>query len=286
MYKLSPLSILLLLLTFHAKASGYNSVQYAQKDSIPQVTSLHVTAPKVTAPKVTPPAAPGLLKKFAQALQFSKNARARQQARVLDIIARSGLKDSLETTVRRLNAIDSAQRTTDDSMERGDIHMVLDAISALKAKLAEQQAAADSVEMADVDAGGFSPVDEQAIQDIVKKIISPLNPAEQQHLTLIRQLLQGAQPVTETVIVNDSVTHQFTYRVHTSMAVTGLYPFDVEAQDIHPDLRLIGEVDWFSAGFDATTGHLTGSRDWQTSAGLDSARAKRLRGGTVRPEPE
>ena len=263
MYKLSPLSILLLLLTFHIKAFGYDVIPYTQRDTIPQVA-----VPKVA------PAKAGLLKKFAQALQFSKNARAREQARILDIITRSGLKDSLEATVRRLNAIDSGRRTAADSTERGDIRLVLNAIDALKAKLAKQQAEADSIEVAEADSNGVSPVDEQAIQNMAKSIISPLTPAEQQHLTLIRQLLQGPQPVTEKVTVNDSLTRQYTYRVGTSMAIAGLYPFNAKEQDIRPDLRLISEVDWYSAGFDAATGHMTGARDWQTSAGLDSARAK------------
>ena len=263
MYKLFPLPILLLLLTFHVKASGYNVVIYAQRD----------TVPLVTIPKVTLPPQPGLLKKLAEALQFRKNARAREQARVLDIIARSGLKDSLETAITRLNAIDSAGRTQAENKERSDIGNVLAAIKELQDRLAAQEAA-DSSETDEGTGSGKLSGDDQAIQEMVTKLVSPLNPAEQQNLALIRQLLLKPQPLTNTVKESDSLSEQYTYRVHSRLAIIGFYPFPTKEQNRNPDLRLIDEVAWYSAGFDGLTGKLTGRDDWRTSPGLDSARVK------------
>jgi spore germination protein YaaH len=267
MYKLFPLPILLMAFALNAGAAEYNVLAHTLLD----------TVPKVAAPQVKPPSKEGLFKKLIQFLQFRKNARAREQVRVLNIIANSGLQDSLEATVRRLNAIDSAQRTLAEEKERDDIRQVLNAIDSLKTKLAEQGGRIDSSE---VDGGGLSidgqdkSVDDQAIQDMVNRIVSLLSPAEQQNLSLIHRLLQGSRKLCDTFKINDSLSQQYTYRVRTKMALAGFYPHLAKEQDAHPDLRLINEVAWYSAGFRGRTGDLTGGRDWQTAAVLDAAEAK------------
>lgn len=264
MYKLFPLPILLMAFALNAAAADHNVLAHTILD----------TVPKVAAPQVKPPSKEGLFKKLIQFLQFRKNARAREQVRVLNIIANSGLQDSLEATVRRLNAIDSAQRTQAEEKERDDIRQVLNAIDSLKTKLAKQGGGVDSSEVDGGAGSGSSSVDDQAIQDMVNRIISLLSPAEQQNLSLIHRLLQRGSKLCDTIRINDSLSQQYTYRVRTKMIITGFYPHLMKEEGDHPDLRLINEVAWYSAGFRGKTGNLTGGKDWQTAAALDSAGVK------------
>ncbi|HET6253605.1 MAG TPA: glycosyl hydrolase family 18 protein [Puia sp.] len=265
MYKVFPLPILLAL-TCNVLAAGYNGTIYPQTDTIPGITAPKVTAPQVTAPKVTPPKVTppkeGLLKKLAQFLKFRQNARTREQTRVLAIIDSSGLKDSLQAAMTQLDKIDSAQWTLAQQAEHNDISSVLAAIDSLKTHAGNSP---------DVTPDTGPGVDDQAIQDLVAKMLNAPNPADQQALDGIRRLLDSGNYKCDTLKINDTLSERHVYRVRNRLEVIGLYPFNTKQPASLPDLRLIDEVAWVSVGFKGGIGKLTGDLDWQKAAILDSA---------------
>jgi hypothetical protein len=256
MYKLFPLPILLAL-TCNVLAAEHNGTAYTYADTIPQITT----------PKVTPPKE-GLLKKLAQFLKFRQNARAREQAKVLAIIDSSGLKDSLRATANRLDNIDSAHWTMAELIEHNDICEVLAAIDSLKVH-------ADSAKDSNPDTG--PTVDDQAIQDLVAKMLGALSPDEKQGLSEMRKLFDSGNYRCDTLKINDTLSERHVYRVRNRVAIIGLYPFSRKQPGALPDLRLIDEVAWYSAGFNGGTGSLTGGKSWLTAAALDSAAARKCR---------
>ena len=276
-----PLPVLLLLLVFFVKTSGYNVAGYTLNNNPFGVGIAGVATPGVpgvAAPEIndsippkltdTVPAKAGLFKKLLQALQFRKNARAREQTRVLDIIARSGLKDSLQETVKQLNAIDSNQRTKEQVKETLDIEAVLTAIEALKQQVADLKTKGKDTPVPGEDT--LLPVDEQSIQALISKMLSPLNPEEQTRLNLIRWVVQQGGVVVDTVRVDDSFVNARHFQLAKRLSIIAFYPFNSK-RPAHPDLRLIDEVAWYSAGVSARDGHLSGAFDWRSSPVLDSA---------------
>src|ERR1700761_1562968 len=103
MHKLFPLPILLLAqLTLFAGTPVHKAFRDASSSAvIIRPLRLYDIGDSI------PPPSPkiGWLQKLAQALKFRKNARAKEQERVLDIIASTGLKDSLRQMSLQLNSI-------------------------------------------------------------------------------------------------------------------------------------------------------------------------------------
>ena len=281
MHKIFPLPILLAF-TCNVFAANYNGTVYTYTDTIPPITTPKVTAPQVTAPqiaapKITPPqvTAPqvtppkeGLLKKIAQFLKFRQNARAGEKTRILSIIDKSGLKDTLKSTINQLDKIDSAQWTLAELIEHNDICQVLAAIDSLKGH-------ADNTEDNSPDTG--PSVDDQAIQDLVTKMLSALSPADKLGLDEMRRLLDSGNYKCDTLKIDDTLSERRIFRVRNRVEIIGLYPFATRQPNTLPDLRLIDEVAWYSAGFNGATGNLTGRKNWLTAAALDSAAARHCR---------
>ena len=231
----------------------------------------------------TPAPKEGLLKKLVQALQFRKNAKAREQARVLDIIARSGLKDSLQATVKVMDSANKIYRDTARILQASHIRELLLAIDSLKMSLKDSIARwkADASTASDL-AGPAStqvdlPIDDQDIQGLVNQITSPIDAAGQSHLAFIRLLIQGSYPCADTVRISDSVSKITSYSIHKNADITAFYPYPDGQMGNIPDLRLIDELAWYAEGFKGSTGELTGLCNWATSAAIDSARSRGCR---------
>ncbi|MDO6432103.1 glycosyl hydrolase family 18 protein [Flavitalea sp. BT771] len=232
-------------------------------------------ADSTPAPKV------GLLKKLLQALQFRKNARAREQARVLNIIARSGLKDSLQATVRVLDSVNTVNRTSISTLQEQSVRDVLNAIDLLKLRLDSMATAVDTSVPEDIVRRPSSsvdpPVDDQQIQDLVNQVIAATDPKEEEHLRSVRSLLFRKDPLTDTVKISDSLSEIRRFSVRTQATVIGLFPYPEGQPNIDAYLRLINELSWYAVGFKGSTGDLTSFNGWNTSAVIDSARARGCR---------
>jgi hypothetical protein len=275
MHKLLSLSTLLFLtFTLHA-----NHFHCTAPSLFPPGLSVNcpLLSPNVTAyaiPDSTPVPKAGLLKKLAQALQFRKNARAREQARVLDIIARSGLKDSLQATARSLDSLN----TNDADTTQKDIREVLRAIDSLKRWFADSLHRIDSVKKSvrtytPVDV----PVDDQEIQDLVNQVVTPADDKEPGNLLFIRSLLQRGKPLVDTVMTSDTSGSVYTYSVRNKAKIIGFFPYPEKSINGTPDLRLIDELSWYAVGFKGSTGDMTDLNGWDTSRLTDSAKQKKYR---------
>jgi hypothetical protein len=278
MHKLLSLSTLLFIaFTLHANNFRCAPASFHPSDDSFNNSLLSLSPPVYAITDSTPVPKAGLLKKLAQALQFRKNARTREQARVLDIIARSGLKDSLQATARLLDSINSITADT----TQADIKEVLSAIDSLKKWIAKGVDSAKS-SAAGKRSGRPStpvdvPVDDQEIQDLVNQVVTPTDAKEPEKLRSIRDLLSRKTPLTDTVRTSDSSVKMNTYSVHNKVKIIGFFPYTEESTDSTPDLRLIDELSWYSVGFKGSTGDMTELNGWETSPLTDSAKEKKYR---------
>jgi len=277
MHKQLTLSLLLLF----AYALHANNLCRCASTDVPFTKNLILVNVPVCMADSTPAPKVGLLKKLLQALQFRKNARTREQARVLNIIARSGLKDSLQATVRVLDSINTVNRTSISTLQEKSVRDVLNAIDSLKLRLDSMVSSVDTSAPDDSPRRPSSivdlPVDDQEIQDLVNQVMTPSDPKEEEHLRSVRSLLFRKDPLTDTVKISDSVSEIRSFSVRTQASVIGLFPYQEGQTHIDPYLRLINELSWYAVGFKGTSGELTGLNDWNTSAVIDSARARGCR---------
>lgn len=230
----------------------------------------------IPAPKV------GFLKKLLHALQFTKNARAREQVRVLNIITRSGLKDSLQASVRTLDSVNGVRRTKDITQQQQYMNEVLGAIASLRHRIDSLADEGDSTDAAAADSKPSSSypdvvVDGQDIQDLVNQVIAPVNTPEQENLARVRSLLFRSSPLTETVTISDSVSVRRRFGVRRTKAIIGFLPYGQVQSNIDAYLRLITELSWYAVGFKGSVGKLTDLNGWDTSPVIDSARARGCR---------
>lgn len=229
----------------------------------------------------TPAPKVGLLKKLLQALQFRKNARAREQVRVLNIIARSGLKDSLQASVRVLDSMNTVRRSSDIVLQQKSMQEVLNAIETLKIRIDSMANAGDTSVTNEGDGLPSSsvdvPVDDQEIQNLVNQVVTPVDKEGQAKLSLVRSLLFGQQPLRDTIKISDSISEVHGYKVHKTKEMIGFMPYPEAHAKIDAYLRLITELSWYYVGFKGATGNLTTLNGWDTSPVLDSARARGCR---------
>ncbi len=229
----------------------------------------------------TPAPKVGLLKKLLQALQFRKNARAREQVRVLNIIARSGLKDSLQASVHVLDSMNALRRSSDITLQQQSMMAVLCAIDTLRMRIDSMTNAGDTSVIYEENTMPSSsvdvPVDDQEIQNLVNQVVTPVDKQQQAKLSLVRSLLFGQQPLLDTIKINDSISEVHGYKVHRTKEIIGFLPYPEAHAKIDAYLRLITELSWYAVGFKGATGSLTTLNGWDTSPVLDSARARGCR---------
>jgi len=289
MYKYITLSLILLLTSWVTRANDLWYTVSPPLVEIPASPSVEILKGKVSSVKAplsaadtVPAPKAGLLKKLLQALQFRKNARTREQARVLEIIARSGLKDSLQASVRVLDSMSAVRRTSDIVQQQQCTLEVLRAIELLKSRIDSLVDNGDtSVSISDEGSGGPSsssssadvPMTDQELQDLVNQVITPSNPAEQENLALVRSLVFRSMPSTEVVKISDSISESRQYKVRRTKAIIGFYNFQKTQRDIEAYLRLITDLSWYAARFAGSTGTLTNLGGWDKSPVIDSARA-------------
>jgi hypothetical protein len=284
MQKLITLS-LLLLTSFAIRANPRSHT--ASPDRFLRLTERHlilVNFPMAAFDSMPAPKT-GLLKKLLQALQFRKNAHAREQARVLEIIARSGLKDSLRAAVRGFDSTSTANQDTAAVRQKKSMLQVLDAIDALKVQMGRRMdSLADEDDPGTIDpstagstAGVDVSVDGQDIQDLVNQVISPVKAEEQTNLAQVRSIVFSQRPLTDTVKISDSVSERRQYKVRRTASIIGFLPYPDAHMNISAYLGVMTELSWYAIGFKGTTGSLTDLRGFDTSRVVEAARARGCR---------
>lgn len=202
-----------------------------------------------------------LLQKIVSALQFRRNARAREQQRVIAII-RTVMADSMVATsadIKRLNAELSLQQ----NQHFDSLHALIDKIMSHP----EPVPVPDNPEEEVIDTP-VAPVSEADVTALINKIIPILqqkeveernSAAQQQRLQKVRELYGRNPDKIDTLRVNDSIGKTYTLQLGHKAAVIGIHPHWMSDKFLHYNYTTISEANYYGYTTNANTARIPDS---------------------------
>ena len=219
----------------------------------------------------------GLFKKLADAIKFKKNARAKEQQRILDIIDKTGLKktlDSLSTTISKTDASMAAL----DSLKKAisDLKAAMDKNNQKTPGKKTNPPVDSTIDNPATDIE--TPMNDSDIEDLAKQIVPliaaqddpQVEKAKRTRLRLIRSVLSQTKDVVDTVIKSDSMKHPYQVKVSIPKTVIGVYNFENSKNYRSIDLKLFNTLAWYAASFEGKTGNID-AHGWDSAKVLDLA---------------
>ncbi|ACU61381.1 chitinase II [Chitinophaga pinensis DSM 2588] len=188
-----------------------------------------------------------LLQKIVSALQFRRNARAREQQRVITII-RTVMADSMVATsadIKKLNAELSLQQNQHFDSLRALIDKIM--------SRPEPTPAPDDPAEEVIDTP-VAPVSEADVTALINKIIPILqqkeaeernSAAQQQRLQKVRELYGRDPDKIDTLPVNDSIGKTYTLQLGHKAAVIGIHPYWMSDKFLHYNYTTISEANYY-----------------------------------------
>ncbi len=187
-----------------------------------------------------------LLQKIVAALRFTKNARAREQQRVITII-RTVMADSMVATaadIKKLNAELSLQQNQHfDSLSK--------LINAIIADAAARDTAVVPSELPDVPP---APVPATDVADLINKIIPILtqkakeeksSEAQQKRLQEVRALYGRPPGKIDTLLLGDTLGARYTITLGHKANVIGVHPYWMNDKYLHYNFTALSAVSFY-----------------------------------------
>lgn len=210
----------------------YDTTQYQQKITLPAFQ-------KDTTGKVK------LLQKIVSSLQFRRNARAREQQRVITII-RAVMADSLVATaadIKELNEKLSLQQNQHFDTLRALIDKIM----------AKQEIVPEHPEEPEEEVP-VAPVSETDVASLINKIIPILQQkeveerntaAQQQRLQKVRALYDRSPQQIDTLRLNDSTGRKYTIQLGHKAVVMGIHPYWMGDRYLHYNFTTLSDVNYY-----------------------------------------
>lgn len=210
----------------------YDTTQYQQTITLPAFQ-------KDTTGKVK------LLQRILSSLQFRRNARAREQQRVITII-RSVMADSLVATAADIKALNEQL-----SLQQ---NQHFDSLRALIDKIMAKQDITPATPEEPAEEEPAAPVTETDIAALISKIVPILqqkeveernSAAQQQRLQKIRALYGRSPLLIDTLSINDSTGRQFTVQLGHKAVVMGIHPYWMGDRYLHYNFTTLSEANYY-----------------------------------------
>jgi len=188
-----------------------------------------------------------LLQKIIKALQFRRNARAREQQRVIAII-KTVMADSMVATaadIRKLNAELSLQQ----NQHFDSLRALIEAIQS------------DTIIPPDINVPPTAPVTDADVEALVNKMLPILqqkarqektDEAVQQQLQPIRALYGRAPGKVDTLRVSDTLGRLYTLQLGHKARVTGIHPYWMGDKYLHYNFSALSEINYYGYTSSAT----------------------------------
>ncbi len=236
----------------------YGQLKMPDKISAPKL-------PKVSAPKLPADTAvkAKLIKRILSVFQFRKNARAREQERVVTIINQI-LSDSLVVTARDIQALNE-QLSKAENQHFDSLKSMLEALAA------EQHAAPpekdETPEPAQEPTPAPAPAPTQQESDLdalVNKMVpilqqnedmAPAEKAKAEKLKQIREVYGRSSNRVDT-LREDSVDILYTLKLTQTVNITGMQPLAMDAQSAHYNYSALSTLGLLGCTINGRTGRL------------------------------
>lgn len=216
----------------------------------------------------------GLIKRVLQFFQFAKNARAKQQKLIQQVIASTGLQKTLDSVQRKL-AVQGTGNARIDSLLNVLTQQVDDIAAITKTDTATSRAGPakrpDDLPGSDVDlsqGGDFQNLVAQLMPML--QPATPVSPAVAADLKLKRELMARGGEELDTLKVNDSLSEPYVLRIGHRSPVTWLYPSWSRSAPPAQTFSIVNDIDYYGATFRGENG-LVDYRNWNADPVLRQA---------------
>lgn len=216
----------------------------------------------------------GLIKRVLQFFQFAKNARAKQQKLIQQVIASTGLQKALDSVQKKL-AVQGTGNARIDSLLNVLTQQVDDIAAITKTDTATSRAGPakqpDELPESDVDlsqGGDFQNLVAQLMPML--RPATPVPPAVAADLKLKRELMARGGEELDTLKVNDSLSEPFLLRIGHRSLVAWLYQAWSRSGPPAQTFSIVNDVDYYGATFLGANGSVD-YRNWNTDPVLRQA---------------
>ena len=202
-----------------------------------------------------------LLQKIISSLQFRRNARAREQQRVITIM-RSVMADSMFATAADIKDL-NAQLSLQQNQHFDSLRALIDKIMSRP----DPVPPADNTEEEVVDTPA-APVSEADITALINKIIPILqqkeveernSTARQQRLQKVRELYGRSPDKIDTLPLSDSTGKTYTLQLGHKATVIGIHPYWMGEKFLHYNYTTISEANYYGYTTSVKSGRIPDS---------------------------
>ncbi len=214
-----------------------------------------------------------LVKKLVDSFRFKKNFREKEEKRVISIINRLLLRDTLITaaSLRALN-----KQLEDKEKQHYDTLLFL--IQELSTNFGrfKDDAANAGAELPPVNPG----ISDGDIDNLVNKLVPILSEKaaeekseeeQREKLKRIRTLLASGGSITDTLPVNDSIAKKYSVRLSRRAEVYGFNPHWVKERYLNYNFNLLSNLIFYGYELDWKTGDYISLHGWDSSAAVTAA---------------
>jgi hypothetical protein len=211
---------------------SYDTTQYQQTIQLPAFQ-------KDTTGKVK------LLQKIISSLQFRRNARAREQQRVITII-KTVMADSMVATaadIKKLNAELSLQQNQHFDSLRALIDRIISSQEPLPDSSAEETIDLPAAQVTEADIASLISKIIPILQQ--KEVEEKNNAAQQQRLQKLRALYNRSPDQIDTLALNDSTGRKYKIQLGHKAIVMGIHPYWMGDRYLHYNFTTLSEANFY-----------------------------------------
>jgi len=181
-----------------------------------------------------------LLQKIIKALQFRRNARAREQQRVIAII-KTVMADSMVATAADIRKL-SEELSLQQNQHFDSLRALIEAIQA------------DTLIPPDINVPPPAPVSDADVEALVNKMLPILqqkakqektDEAVQQQLQPIRAFYGRPPGQIDTLRINDTLGKLYTLQLRHKAAVTGIHPYWMGDKYLHYNFSALSDINYY-----------------------------------------
>lgn len=246
----------------------------------PEIKKPEFKKPEFKMPKDTVVKAK-LLKKLADALNIPKKLKAKEEKRVLGVIAKVLAKDSVLVTLTNIKNLNAALAIK----QKQQFDTLIQLITKLSKQIPPKSntpppATYDGSSDEEEPAATFDP--DKDLDALVAKMVPILKKkAEeektdeqlQQKLKGVRELLSNTGQVEHTVQVNDSTFKKYTLRLKKKAQLFGYHPYWMKDRYLNYNFSLLSTLAFYAYELDGKSGGYTSINGWDTARVVNVAQA-------------
>ncbi|MES2373018.1 MAG: glycosyl hydrolase family 18 protein [Bacteroidota bacterium] len=240
------------------------AIQQAAKDALP----------KIEVPKIQPPkASSNLFKKIADAFKFRKNAREKEQKRVVDIFESLGVNDSIAASAENIKTLID-ELSIRENQHYDSLIAIINEIKARKPEPAKVIATNPKPDVPVAEPSDSKVVTDKDIEDLTNKMLpliaekaNETKSTKDKRTTLaaLRKIRNGSAELYFVTDTAKGIVKRFTLNVRNKAEVYGIYNYNTTGRYDDLKFSFLNTLIYNSLFVNSKTGNIKDLNGWDTA---------------------